>query len=348
MSVEPAVRRRIGDALNFRVPDRTPIWEMLENQAVYDHFAPGVPFPRCAGIACRELGIDATYGCFAAVTDESAGDGCLRAAQTVWATKPMFASLEKLRAYNPPPIREREYEEQMLREHEEAQELYGPRTMFLPQNGGWGFLPGYDAQTFSTVAEAMVEDLPALERYWDINVERAIITNSITARHRMAPAIQCCEDVAYKNGLMVSPALLRDHFFPRFAKVIAPLKAAGIKAIWHSDGNIMPVLDEAVACGLDGINPLDPSAGMDLGAIRRKYPRLILVGNVGVDHVLRFGTPEAVRRDVRRCLEQAGPTGHLLQCGDGQVMPDCPLENVLAYFDEAHTARPGGGGGKFL
>jgi len=343
MSVDLAVRRRIEDALHFRVPDRTPIWEMLENQAVYAHFAPGVPFPRCAAIACRELGIDATYGCYPAVTDESASEGCVRAAQTVWVTKPYFASLEDLRSYNPPPIQEREYEERMLREHAETQELYGSRTMFLPQNGGWGFLPAYDAQTFSVIAEALVEDTPALERYWDISVERAVITNSITARHHLSPVIQCCEDVAYKTGLMVSPSLLRDHFFPRFAKVIAPLKAAGIKAIWHSDGNIMPLLDDAVASGFDGINPIDPSAGSDLGAIRRQYPRLILVGNVGVDHVLRFGTPEAVRRDVRRCLEEAGPTGHLLQCGDGQVMPDCPLENVLAYFDEAHAPRPGGG-----
>ncbi|GAF77369.1 unnamed protein product, partial [marine sediment metagenome] len=64
--------------------------------------------------------------------------------------------------------------------------------------------------------------------------------------------------------------------------------------------------------------------------------RLILVGNVGSSHVLRFGTPHQVREDVRRCIRAASPGGgHLLQCGDGQVMPDVPLANVLAYVEEA-------------
>jgi len=63
------------------------------------------------------------------------------------------------------------------------------------------------------------------------------------------------------------------------------------------------------------------------------------VGNVGRSHVLRWGTPDEVRQEVRECLRAAGPGGgHILQCGDGQVMPDIPLENVLAYFDEAHRS----------
>ncbi len=118
------------------------------------------------------------------------------------------------------------------------------------------------------------------------------------------------------------------------------MKKAGIKVIWHSDGNITEVLDDAIAAGIDGIDPIDPSAGMDIGAVRRKYGRrLILVGNVGRNHVLRWGTPDQVRQEVRDCLATVGPGGgHILQCGDGQIMPDIPLENVLAYLDEAHRS----------
>jgi uroporphyrinogen decarboxylase len=342
MSVSPEVLQRVTDAIHFRQPDRVPIWEALENQAVYDHFAPGVPFPQCAAIACEKLGIDATYGCMPAVTDERVEGNVVRAGQTLWHTQPTFRSLEDLRGYDPPRVNPRELEARILANHQAMQELYGPRVLYLPQSGGWGFLPGYDAETFTVVATALAEDLPALERFWDINVERAIARNSVAARHKLAPVIQCCEDVAYKTGLMVSPDILRGHFFPRFAQVIAPLKQAGIKVIWHSDGNIMEVLDDAIAAGIDGINPLDPSAGMDIGAIRRKYGRrLILVGNVGRKHVLRWGTPEQVRQEVRECISAAGPGGgHVLQCGDGQVMPDIPLANVLAYLDEARG--PGG------
>jgi len=341
MHVEPAVIERITRAINFKRPDRVPIWESLQNQSAYDHFAPGMPFPRCAAIACEKLGIDATYGCMQAVVDERTDGDMVHAAQTAWCTAPAFESLDDLRSYDPPKVNERELEEQMLAGHDAIQELYAPHTMYLPQNGGWGFLPGYDSQTFMVLAAALKEDLPALEKFWNLGAERAAARNSITARHRLAPVIQCCEDVACKTGLMVSPDLLREHFFPRFKQVIAPLAEAGIKVIWHSDGNITDVLDDAVEIGIDGINPVDPSAGMHMGAVRRRYGNsLILVGNVGTSHVLSHGTPEEVRADVRRCIRDAGPNGgHLLQSGDGQVMPDTPLENILAYFDEAHRVR---------
>jgi hypothetical protein len=335
MNERESIAKRVDDALNFRRPDRPPIWEMIQNRAVFEHFAPGESFPKCAAIACRELGIDATYGCWQPVEGEKREGDFVHAGDTVWYTKPLFRSLEELRDWKPEPIRPRELENWVVNDCRRNNELYAP-VMYLPQLGGWEFLPGYDAETFTVFAIALSEDLPALERFWDAQVEIAVARNEYTAKHKLSPVVQCSDDVAYKTGLMVSPSILRDHFFPRFKKVIAPLKTAGIKVIWHSDGNIMSVLDDALAIGIDGINPVDPSAGMDLAEIRRKYPRLILVGNVGAGHVLRFGTPDQVRQDVRRCLREAGNGGLMIQCGDGQVMPDCPLENVLAYLDEAH------------
>ncbi len=337
MQVNPVILGRIVAALEFREADRVPIWESLQHQAVYDHYAPGVPFPECAAIACEMLGIDATYGCMEAVTEERQEGNRIHMAQTVWETEPVFRTLDDLREYRSDGWSKSRVEEWMLANHSRMQELYGPNVLYLPQDGGFGFLPGYDAQTFSVIAAALYEDMPALERFWDARTEHAALHNSITAKYRLTPVVQCCEDIAYKNGLMVSPEVLREHFFPRFAQATAPLRAAGIKVILHSDGNIMPVLDEIVAWGIDGINPVDPSAGMDIAEIKQRYAgRLILVGNVGVEHVLEFGTPEQVREDVRRCLREAAPGGgHILQSGAGQVMPDIPLPNLLAYFEEA-------------
>jgi len=337
VQVNPIVLGRIVAALEFREPDRVPIWEALQHQAVYDYCAPGVPFPECAVIACEMLGIDATYGCMEAVTEDRREGSHIHAAQTVWETEPVFRTLDDLRGYRLGKLDESAHEEQVLAGHSWTQELYGPNVLYLPQDGGFGFLPGYDAQTFSVVAAALHEDLPALERFWDAGVERAALHNGITAKHKLAPVVQCCEDIAYKNGLLVSPEVLREHFFPRFAKATAPLRAAGIKVILHSDGDIRPVLDDIVTWEIDGINPVDPSAGMDIAEIKRRHAgRLILVGNVGAGHVLEFGTPGQVREEVRRCLRDAAPCGgHILQCGDGQVMPDIPLANVLAYLEEA-------------
>ena len=171
-------------------------------------------------------------------------------------------------------------------------------------------------------------------------MERAIVHNTITARHRLSPVIQCCEDVAYKTGLLISPDVLHQHFFPRFRRVIEPLKAAGIKVIWHSDGDIRAVLDDAISIGIDGIDPLERTAGMDVGSIRRKYgKRLILVGDVD-SHVLKSGTEDEVRRTVRECIKAGDADGgHLVQSDAGQIMPDVPVRNVLAYIEEVKKFR---------
>ena len=161
------------------------------------------------------------------------------------AEEPVFRTLEALRSWRAAQADEAKMEDALLARHEEARRLYEPHTMYLPQNGGWGFLPGYDPSTFETVSLALAEEPGALERYWDFRMRVGIATNSVTARHRLAPVVQCCEDVAHKTGLMVSPRTLRAHFFPRFRQVIAPLVQAGIKVIWHSDGDIPSVLADA-------------------------------------------------------------------------------------------------------
>lgn len=113
------------------------------------------------------------------------------------------------------------------------------------------------------------------------------------------------------------------------------MKDAGIKLIFHCDGNLMDILDDLVEAGIDGLNPIDTSADMDIGFIKQKYgDKLILVGNVDGSRILPFGTPEEVREEVGSCIKKASPGGgHLIQCGCGELMPDVPLENALAYFD---------------
>ena len=97
----------------------------------------------------------------------------------------------------------------------------------------------------------------------------------------------------------------------------------------------MEILDDLIEAGIDGINPIDPSAGMDIGLIKKKHGRmLILTGNVDGSRILPFGTEEEVREEVASCIEKASPGGgHLIQCGCGELMPDVPVRNALAYFD---------------
>jgi uroporphyrinogen-III decarboxylase len=75
------------------------------------------------------------------------------------------------------------------------------------------------------------------------------------------------------------------------------------------DGNILPLLPMAVEAGFAGVHGLDPSAGMDLGLLRKQYGRqLALVGNIDVRVLCGTGLA-AVRGEVARCYEQGGGEG---------------------------------------
>ena len=56
MAARRDVVERVRRALSVEPLDRVPLWEALKNEALYRHFAPGVPFPECAAIACERLG----------------------------------------------------------------------------------------------------------------------------------------------------------------------------------------------------------------------------------------------------------------------------------------------------
>ena len=44
--------------------------------------------------------------------------------------------------------------------------------------------------------------------------------------------------------------------------------------IFHSEGNLKKVMDDLVACGIDGINSLDPENAIALFRAVKKYGRL--------------------------------------------------------------------------
>jgi len=335
------VETRIIKAINHIEPDKVPIWEALENPTLYNHFAPGEKdFLKAASTACEALGIDMTYGCMnPPLPDEEYDTSDVHiSGQTRWSKRPGVSSISDIINHKPKPVkRSQEFVDRYLESFYRLKQAYAPHTMYVSQGAGFGFLgmahgSGISWDTFAT---ALYEAPHHLEKIWDENVDYAVMRNSVYAEYKLGPVMQFCEDLAYKGGLLISPEHIRKYFIPRLKRTIQPLKEAGIKLIFHCDGNLMDVLDDLVEAGIDGLNPIDPSAGMDIGFIKQKYgDRLILVGNVDGSRILPFGTPEEVRKEVASCIRKASPGGgHLIQCGCGELMPDVPLENALAYFD---------------
>lgn len=134
------------------------------------------------------------------------------------------------------------------------------------------------------------------------------------------------DDVAYKSGPFCSLKVFREYFMPAFRR---SAEAITLPWIFHSDGNIMPLLDDLITLGMNGIHPIEPGP-MDLAEVKEKYGKQVcIIGNVSVD-VLSSGTPEQVRQLVKERIQIAAPGGGYIISSSNSIPSYARPENVEA------------------
>ncbi|MBQ8732201.1 MAG: hypothetical protein IJY82_05170 [Oscillospiraceae bacterium] len=118
-----------------------------------------------------------------------------------------------------------------------------------------------------------------------------------------------CSDYCFNVNPFFSPEMFSEFVAPYLSEVLDGYREMGFYSIKHTDGNIMPILDQIVDCKPDAIHSLDPQGGVDLAEVKRLYgDRVALVGNVNCG-LLQTGTDEECAADVRRALREGMPGG---------------------------------------
>lgn len=134
------------------------------------------------------------------------------------------------------------------------------------------------------------------------------------------------DDMAFKTGPFFSPAVFRQLVVPRFRRVAQRL---AIPWIFHSDGNMEPVVDDLLALGVAGLHPNEKGA-MDIRAVKRRYAgRLCVLGNVDMD-LLGRGTPREVAEEVRGLIRDLAPGGGYIVSSGNSLASFLRPVNILA------------------
>jgi len=144
-------------------------------------------------------------------------------------------------------------------------------------------------------------------------------------------ALWYSDDIAYTNGLLVSPDVLDKYFFPWLKKIGDIAASAGKPLIYHSDGLLYDVMDKIIECGVNALHPIEPKA-MDISEVKLRYGnKLCLIGNIDVDLLAR-GTTEEVRKNVMNNLNSVGVNGGYC-VGSGNSIPEyVKVENYLSMI----------------
>jgi len=135
------------------------------------------------------------------------------------------------------------------------------------------------------------------------------------------------DDIAGNDSTFMSPHTYETIFCPCLARMVKAFKSAGAnKVILHSDGNIESVLDLLVEAGIDGINPVEPKAGMNPEKLKKKYgQKLAFIGGMCNAQILPGGSREEIAEHIRALVELGKEGGVILAAHS--IGPDIPLEN---------------------
>lgn len=339
--LDPTVERRILASINHEEGDRVPIWDYLDNRDIIDHICPGwTDYTDAMVKVYHTLGIDMCRGYGAAFAEEQ--DGTVTHSDEVsehrvsgrsnWVTQYPIRNLEDLAKCAPEPAGEDWVRGDWLAQVRAQQERFAPYTMYVP-GGGCGFHATYGMMGQELFSYAIYDAPADIDRLLEVNTETAYRMARAAAEAKLGPVYFIGDDIAYKGALLFSPEFLRRTFLRSLRRCVEPLKTAGIKVVFHSDGYVMEILDEMIDAGIDGLNPIEPIAGMDIGLLKKRYGKnLILVGNVDCSQVLPLGTAEDVVEATKACLREAGHGGGLLIGSSSEILPSTPVANILAFY----------------
>ncbi len=172
-------------------------------------------------------------------------------------------------------------------------------------------------------------------RLFDAILEQqiALARNAIRAG---ADMILETDDHAYNSGSFVSPEMFRELVAPRIRRFCDAVHEEGGIVIKHTDGDIMGIIDDLVAAGVDGLNSIEPAAGMDLALVKEKYGRKIsLWGNFDCGDLLASGGRADVEKAIRDCIAAGAPGGGYVLTSCNTIPPSAKPENYAAVIESA-------------
>lgn len=107
------------------------------------------------------------------------------------------------------------------------------------------------------------------------------------------------EDLGAETSMIISRDMFLKYIVPSYKKMIAPCRESGIKVSIHSDGYILPIIEDLIEIGMDIINPQDLCNGIDNLARALKGRACI---KLDLDRV-RI-TPRGTRKEIFELIEE--------------------------------------------
>ena len=168
-------------------------------------------------------------------------------------------------------------------------------------------------------------------------VDDALSRAEIYMQHGGLDGFALCADYCFNDGPFLSPRMFSDLVTPYLARLTQGYRDMGFYVIKHTDGNIMPIIDQLVETKPHALHSLDPQAGVDIAAVKKQYgEQLCLIGNVN-SGMLDTGTDEEVVESTRYALQNGMPGGGYIFSTSNCVYTGMRLSRYELMLDVWHN-----------
>lgn len=206
----------------------------------------------------------------------------------------------------------------------------GDRFMLTAHGDGTFEIP--DGNDMYEFAYAIADDPEGMKRKAAAKADAAIERNKKLADAGF-DSIILCSDYCYNTGPFVSPGMFGEFIQPFLYKIIDEARHEGLYTIKHTDGNIMPILNQLVECRPHALHSIDPMAGLDIKEVKRLVgDKVCLCGNVNCA-LMQTGTDEEVTESAEYCLTHAKPGGGYIFCTSNVPFKGLPADRYRLILD---------------
>lgn len=178
----------------------------------------------------------------------------------------------------------------------------------------------------------LYDDLPFVERLLDLQLQdqmrklEAVMDLPISF-------FGISDDTCDNKGYMCSPDLMDRIWAPRIKKLVDLARQKDVPIQWHCCGKVDKVLPYLVDWGIDSIQPIQPACN-DIYALKREFgDRISFRGNINIEGVLAFGTPDEVKADVQEHIEKLAVGGGYILGSSHSIVDAIPPENYRAMLE---------------
>ena len=341
-------KERVQAVLHGRLPDRPPLYDLVRNDAVIGHFAgETLTVENAADVvprAFRNGMVDATRSRvrLPETEREEVGEDGRKVVYKRWTAWHERQAYESSEAYAAAHRRKPGKSWDWTPEDQERLDAYivtqreiearlGDVFYFWSSGGTVGLMGVYGKVGLEQFSYCLADCPQVISEQLERNTVKAVQRIERIPDDAVPIAVFLGDDMAFKGGPICSPRWLRGEFFPRLKRIIDAWHKRDTTVLFHSDGDLMPVLDDFVEAGVDGLNPIEVAAGMDIAEIHRRFPHLFMSGGIDVSQLLAFGTAQQIRDTTEKSIEDAG--GRLMPGSSTEVHEEVPLENFLAMHE---------------